>query len=206
VESIDLRKQLRHLYNPSAKSPEIVDVPQLPCLMVDGGGAPDSDEFRESVGALYSVAYDLRFWLKRERAIDAPVMPLEGLWWTDGPPLSPAEIMAGDKSNWHWTLFIVVPDVVSAEDVALAKDRAAKKRPSPALAGLRLDRFEEGLTVQVMHVGPYATEAPTIERLHAFARESGLALRGKHHEIYVGDPNRSKPEALKTIIRMPVSR
>ena len=206
MEITDPRKQLRHLYNPSAKSPEIVDVPSLACLMVDGDGSPDSDEFRHSVGALYSVAYDLRFWLKRERAIDAPVMPLEGLWWTDDPRPSAAEIMAGDKSYWHWTLLIVVPDVVSVEDVAQAKDRAAKKRPSPTLTSLRHERFEEGLTVQVMHVGPYAAEAPTIERLHAFARENGLALRGRHHEIYIGDPNRSKPEALKTILRMPVTR
>jgi hypothetical protein len=205
VESIDLRKQPRHLYSPSAKAPEIVEVPAISFVMIDGSGSPDSDEFRPAIGALYSVAYDLRFWLKRERAIDAPVMPLEGLWWTDGPPRPPAEVMV-DKSDWHWTLMIALPEVVTAEDVTVAADRAAKKRPSPALASLRRERLEEGLSVQIMHVGPYSAELPTIERLHAFARQNGLALRGKHHEVYIGDPNRSKPEALKTIIRMPVSR
>ena len=162
-------------------------------------------EFQQAIGALYSVAYDLRFWLKRERAISSAVMPLEGLWWTDGPPRSPAEIL-GDKTGWHWTLMIAVPDIVNADDVAASRDRAARKRAIPALGRLRLERFAEGLAVQIMHIGPYAAELPTIERLHAFARESGLALRGKHHEIYIGDPNRSKPDNLKTIIRMPVER
>ena len=205
MDQVDLRKQLRHLYSPSAKRPEVVDVPALNFLTLSGTGSPDAPEFQAAVAAIYAVAFDLRFSLKRERGLDSPVMPLEGLWWTLAPLTSNAEIV-GDKRGWHWTLMIAEPDAVTAEDVASAKTRAAHRLPATPLADLGYERFEEGLAVQVMHIGPYSAELPTIDRLHAFAREQGFTLRGKHHEVYLGDPRRAKPEALKTIIRMPVSR
>jgi hypothetical protein len=202
MEKIDLRKALQHLYNPSAKAPEIVDVPEMSFAMVDGEGDPNTSQwFEDAVGALYAVSYTLKFTFKQaDPPTDWTVMPLEGLWWAEDM----AEFSVGDKSNWQWTLMILQPDVVTPEAVADAITQAQRKKELPALDSLRFESFHEGLSAQVMHIGPYAEEGPTIEGLHEFIRESGHELRGKHHEIYLGDPRRSAPEKLKTIIRQPM--
>jgi hypothetical protein len=128
---------------------------------------------------------------------------LEGLWWGDEERPSLADLQA-DRDAWSWRMMIALPDDVTAVEVAAAVESAARKRPSPAAGRVRLERFEEGLAAQIMHHGPYSEEAPTIERLHAWVEEQGYELRGRHHEIYLGDPRRAAPERLKTVIRHPV--
>jgi hypothetical protein len=180
-------------------------VPELAFLMIDGRGDPNTSEaYHEALEALYGVAYTLKFGLKKEDAErDFKVAPLEGLWWTDeaAPTM---DALQRDRDAWNWTMMIAVPDEVTADEVTTASGAAARKRDLPAAPLLRLERFEEGLAAQIMHVGPYAEEAPTIERLHDFVAAQGYELRGRHHEIYLGDPHRTAPERLKTVLRHPV--
>jgi hypothetical protein len=200
-----LVKQLQPLYAPSAKHASIVEVPELAFLLIDGRGDPSTSEvYQDALAALYGVAYALKFALKKvapER--DFKVAPLEGLWWADTEAPS-MDALQADRDSWNWTMMIAMPDGVTAAEVAAAAEAAARRRPLPAAGSIRLERFEEGLAAQIMHVGPYSAEAPTIAALHAFIEEQGYALCGRHHEIYLGDPRRTAPERLKTVIRHPV--
>ncbi|HVP18265.1 MAG TPA: GyrI-like domain-containing protein [Spirochaetia bacterium] len=199
---IDLKKKLKPFYTASATRPAIIELPPFDCLMVDGRGDPNGQDFREAVGSLYSVAYTLKFRMKKERSIDYPVMPLQGLWSADDM----TDFLKGNRDRWKWTLFVVLPDGVTKKDVAAAVEEAKKKAKVPDFPEVRFEKFAEGKAAQIMHIGPYAAERPTIERLHQFVQEQGYRLRGRHHEIYLGDPRRSAPEKLKTIIRHPVER
>ena len=189
------------LYRPPATEPQIVDVPAMQFLMVDGAGDPNTaTEYRRAIEALYGVAYGLKFMLKKQHRHDFHVSPLEGLWWA--PDMK--TFGKGAKGDWRWTAMIMVPDEVSRTDFVQAREELRRKRPSPAVEKLRLERFHEGAAAQVMHIGPYSAEAPTIERLHAFIYERGFSFDGrrqKHHEIYLGDPRRAKPAKLRTVIR-----
>lgn len=200
---VDLKRDFASFYS-AGREPGLVDVPELPYLMIDGHGDPNtSPTYAEAVQAIYQVAYTLKFTLKRaDNGIDYGVMPLEGLWWV--PDMS--TFSTSDKSDWDWTMMILQPSAVTSAMVEQAKETAASKRPSEAIARVRLERFEEGQAAQVLHLGPYAEEGPTIASLHAFIDEQGLDLRGKHHEIYLGDPRRAAPEKLRTIIRQPVAQ
>ena len=201
MEKLDLRKELKHLYNPSAKAFQLIDVPSLQFVMIDGQGDPNTAEsFRLAMQALYTVSYTLKFDLKKNHGVDYPVMPLEGLWWADDMELFSQE----KKGEWKWTLMIMHPDVVTKKLFKSAVEQVAAKKGLPALGGLRLERLREGKSAQILYLGPYADEGPTIARMHAFIRESGYMPEGKHHEIYLGDPRRSAPEKLKTVIRQPV--
>ena len=202
LETIDFKKVYRPLYTAPKDTPVIVEVPPLQYLMVDGSGNPNtSPRFPEAMSGLYPVAYTLRFAIKAEEQVAYSVMPLQGLWW-----LPDGEFDFSVKDRWIWTLMIMQPDYVSEDRFETARESAKKKEPLPVFDDLRLEVFEEGLAAQIMHIGPYADEAPTIEKLHAFIHENGYSLRGKHHEIYIGDPNRSAPEKLKTIIRQPIGK
>jgi hypothetical protein len=203
---LDIVKLHKRLYQPSAKHPVIVEVPELAFLMVDGRGDPEtSQSFHDAMQALYSAAYTLKFTLKKaDPERDFKVAPLEGLWWADTEAPAMDELQR-DRDAWNWTLMIAVPDVVTAEEVSAALEAAARKRDLPSAPLLRLERFEEGLAAQILHVGPYSEEAPTIERLHQFVAAEGYELRGRHHEIYLGDPSRTVPERLKTVLRHPVA-
>jgi hypothetical protein len=202
MRTIDLKKKLQPLYTASAARPSIVEVPRMGCLMVDGRGDPDSTGFQEAVGSLYSVAYTIKFAFKKHRGIDYPVMALEGLWSVDDLD----DWLHARREAWKWTLFIVLPDAVTEKDVAPAVSEVRKKAKLPEFPAIRFEEFAEGTAVQILHVGPYSTERATIDRLHAFAAEQGWRLRGRHHEIYLGDPRRSAPEKLRTILRQPVAR
>lgn len=201
-QKIDLRKSLKHLYGPSPKQVVEVEVPEARFLMVDGGGDPNGPAYQGAVEALYSLAYTLKFASKKEQSLDFTVMPLESLWWA-------AEMMAfteADRDSWQWTAMIMQPDMVTQEDLEKARREVERKKGKlPALSAVRLEAFAEGRAAQIMHVGPYAAEGPTIARIHDYLRERGFTLRGKHHEIYLGDPRRTAPEKLKTVIRQPFS-
>ncbi len=198
---VDFKCELREFYG-AKRSPILVDVPGLAFLMIDGHGDPNtSSEYSEAVSALFSVSYAARFALKRAGVIDFGVMPLEGLWWANDMSVFSME----DKSAWQWTMMIMQPDGVTAEVVAEAKVKAAPKVSSVAvLPRLQSERFAEGVAAQVSHVGPYSAEGPTVAILHTFIAEQGRELAGKHHEVYLGDPRRSAPEKLKTVIRQPM--
>ena len=202
MKTIDLKKMLKLYYTASAAKPSIIDVPPMNALMVDGMGDPNGPAFQEAVGSLYSVAYTLKFSFKKDKAVDYPVMALEGLWCADDP----ADFLRDKRENWKWTLFIALPDIVTKKDVGEAIAAVKKKAKFPRFPEVRFEKFAEGRAAQVMHVGPYAAEGPTIKRLHRFVEEQGYKLRGKHHEIYLGDPRRSAPEKLRTIIRHPVEK
>jgi hypothetical protein len=200
MKTIDLKKTLKPYYTSSTAKPALVDVPAVNALMADGVGDPNAPAFQEAVGTLYSVAYTLKFAFKKERAIDYPVMALEGLWCAEDLN----DFAAERRDRWQWTLLIVQPDVVTKADVAKTIATVKAKGKLARLPEVRLEKFKEGRAAQILHVGPYAAEAPTIERLHRFVEEQGLRLRGRHHEIYLGDPRRSAPEKLRTILRHPV--
>lgn len=205
MTTIDLKKDLKQLYLPGTKGISEVMVPAMNFLMIDGAGDPNtSRDYAAALGALYTVAYTLKFAAKRgPLATDYPVMPLEGLWWADD--MGAFTLDHTDKNAWKWTMMIMQPDFVDAAMVAAAVDDArSRKGDLPAFSALRLDRFEEGLAAQIMYVGPYSGEAPTITRIHDFIAAAGRIKSGKHHEIYISDPNRTTPEKLKTVIRQPM--
>lgn len=201
MTKVDFKKEFKHLYSPSATRPGLVDVPPLDFLMIDGHGDPNTaPAYREAIEALYAVAYALKFMSKGQLDRDYTVPPLEGLWWA----ADPAAFTRGDKDTWDWTMMIMQPSWITPDMVQAAIASTAARKPLPALGLLRSQAYHEGLSAQIMHVGPYAAEAPTIARLHAFIQEQGYVLAGKHHEIYIGDPNRTAPEKLKTVVRQPV--
>jgi len=203
MKKMDLKKDLKDLYSPSPKDAELVRVPRFNYLMIDGSGDPtESQEFREGVQALYAGAYALKFMIKKEKKVDYPVMALEGLWWADDMEV----FMTGKRSDWKWTLMILQPKVVTKALFKKAVKAAIQKKGLAALEKLRLERMDEGLSVQIMHIGTYAEEGPTIQRLHAFARERFFELKGKHHEIYLSDPRKVSAEKRKTVIRQPVQK
>ena len=179
-------------------------VPPFTCLMVDGAGDPsEAPAFREVIGALYSLAYTLKFLLKKERGLDFRVLPLSGRFHAEDPGV----FLQGRKSEWRWSLMSAVPPAVKAAEVKQARAAAlAKKAATPALPLVRRETLREGLCAQILHRGPYAEERPTIERLHAFISAQGLAFAGAHHELYLSDPNRAAPPKMKTIIRQPVKK
>jgi len=198
---IDFKKELKHLYNPSSKKVVIVDVPKMNFLMVDGAGDPNTaKEYKDAVEVLFAVSYALKFLVKKGNAIDYGVMPLEGLWWTDDM----TQFSTENKDIWKWTSMIMQPKYVTEDLVGQALEQVEKKKNLSALSEIRYGSFHEGLSVQIMHIGPYSDEGPTIEKLHNFIREAGHELRGKHHEIYLSDPRRSAPEKMKTVIRQPM--
>jgi hypothetical protein len=199
---IDLKAALKPYYAASASKPAVVDVPPLNTLMIDGRGDPNGAAFQEAVGTLYSVAYALKFALKKAKVLDYPVMPLEGLWWADDA----ADFLSGRRQAWQWTVLIVLPDPVGAAEAGRAANEVRQKAKFERFPEVRFERFAEGRAAQILHVGPYAEERPTIERLHRFIEERGAKLRGRHHEIYLGDPRRAAPEKLKTIIRQPMDK
>jgi len=201
MPKLDLKKDLKHLYNPSAKAISVVEVPPLTYLMIDGHGDPNTaPAYVEAVQALYALAYGLKFRVKKlDASADFAVMPLEGLWWA----ADMANFAALSKADWDWTMMIVQPPVVTPALFAETLAETAKKKDLPALPRVRLETYHEGPAAQIRYFGPYADEGPTIAELHAYIGAQGHTLRGKHHEIYLGDPRRVAPAKLQTVIRQP---
>jgi len=197
----DFKKEYRSIYTTSAKEASLVEVPPLQYLMVNGYGDPNTNpDFPAGIEALYTASYTLKFMLKKEQGFDYVVPPLAGLWWMLMADFDPER-----RDDWRWTLMIPQPEQVTKELLAQAVAAALKKKALPRLEKLRLEVYNEGQAAQILHVGPYSEEAPTIERLHTFIRTKGYHFCGKHHEIYLSDPRRTAPEKLKTILRQPVT-
>ncbi len=202
MSKIDFKKELKNIYKPSAKKIEIVDVPEMNFLMIDGKGNPNtSKEFGNAVEALFSLAYTIKFMIKKgKEQIDYGVLPLEGLWWMDDMTKFTVE----NKEEWLWTVMIMQPDFIKNEIVEEAREKVKLKKSLPALDLVRFEKFNEGKVAQTLHIGPFTEEGPTIQRVHDFIKENGYELYGKHHEIYLSDIRKAAPENWKTIIRQPV--
>lgn len=203
---VDLKKQYKALYSPTAKTPEIVEVPAFKYIKIDGQGNPNqSKEFQEKVQLLYGLSYTLKFMLKKDNQdpFDFTVAPLSGLWWCDDMS---AFTEPGRKDEWKWTLMIMQPDRVTTSLFEKAKEELIKKKNPPFNHHVCLEIYEEGLCAQIMHLGPYDKEGPTIKKLHDFIQEKGYVPHKQHHEIYLGDPRKAKPEKLRTIIRQPIKK
>lgn len=201
MAKIDFKKEQKELYRPSLKLVSRVDVPEMQFLMIDGEGDPNTaGSFTEAIESLYSMAYTLKFMSKKgELGIDYTVLPLEGLWWCDDMSTFSVE----DKGNWKWTVMIRQPDFITLEMAEIARNEVTKKKNPVALHLLRFEKYKEGPAAQIMHRGPFSEEGPAIEKVHDFIAEAGCVRRGKHHEIYLSDTRRAKPENWKTVIRQP---
>jgi hypothetical protein len=204
MERLDLKKKLKALYTAAAANPVLVEVPELTYLMIDGTGDPNrSSAFQQAVEALFSLSYTLKFAVKRSPGgVDYGVMPLEGRWWADDME----DFQQGSRDGWKWTLMILQPEQVTPELFETARRRAGEKKELPALSAVRLEACRDGLSAQLLHVGPFSGEGPTVARLHRFIEEQGLRRTGKHREIYLSDFRRTATERLRTIIRQPVTR
>jgi hypothetical protein len=203
MEKIDYKDQLKHLYRPSAKKVEIIEVPQMNFLMVDGEGDPNtSQSFSDAIEALYPISYTLKFMVKKgEMGVDYGVLPLEALWWAD----EMSAFSTGNKDVWEWTLMIMQPDFITREMVKEAMEEVARKKKPVSLPLVRFESFKEGKAAQIMHIGPFSEEGPTIEKVHLFIEDNGSHRVGKHHEIYLSDIRRAAPEKWKTIVRQPMA-
>lgn len=200
----DVKKALKPFYAPANRAWELVEVPAQRFIAVDGSGDPNTaPAYAEAVEALYAVAYGIKFQAKRELGRDAVVAPLEGLWYADDASV----FTAGSKSQWHWTMLISEPDWVTDAFIGQVIAAASAKKKLPALARVRTETLDEGLSAQLLHLGPYDDEAPVLAALHDdFLAANGLRLNGRHHEVYLSDPRRTEPARLKTVLRQPVAR
>lgn len=208
MKKIDYKKDFKELYLPPQK-PVIINVPKMNFLMVSGtGGNPSKNkEFQDALQALYTVAFTVKFTLKFAKVgPEYTVPPLEALWYTtDGKPFD-----MKNQKNWAWTTMITQPTHITKKHIVNSfktiRERAAKKKQkvSPKLKEIKLKPFTEGKCVQIMHIGPYSKEGENIKLIHEFAKSQGYKLYGKHHEIYLGDPRRTKPAKLRTVLRQPI--
>lgn len=208
MPKIDLKKENKELYNPSAKEVSFVDVPTMNFLKIDGEGDPNtSQEYQDAIEALFPVSFKVKFISEKENSQDYVVMPLEGLWWIENME----DFSIQDKSSWKWTSMIRQPDFITKDTIKKAIEEVEEKKNPTALSKMKFESLHEGLSAQIMHIGPYSEEGPTIEKLHNSIKEKGYEFNGsipgeKHHEIYLSDVRRTKPEKLKTIIRQPIKR
>jgi hypothetical protein len=202
LDKLDLKKVRKELFTAPCNAFATVIVPRVLYLMVDGHGDPNvAADYRRAVEALYSTAYALKFACKAEGR-DFVVAPLEGLWFA----ADPGSFVARRKDQWNWTMLIMVPDFVDDAAFTSAREKAASKlgRLPPSL---RLEALQEGLCLQALHVGSYDDEGPLLARLHEEIMPAvGYAFAGPHHEIYLGDPRKTPPAKLKTILRQPVRK
>jgi hypothetical protein len=202
MSKIDLKTEYRSLYSAPAKDFTRIEVPPLTYLMFDGAGDPNTvPEYQQAIEALYSLSYTLKFMSKRAFDRDYVVGPLEGLWWAEDM----TTFASRQKDKWSWTMMILQPDWITAEHVAAAKAEVLMKKGLPGIERARLAVLDEGPCVQILHVGSYDDEGPTLKRLHEdYLPANGLVETGHHHEIYLSDPRKVAPEKLKTILRQPV--
>ncbi len=204
ITKVDLKRDLKHLYNPSAKEPVVVEVPPMNFLMISGTGDPNTVQaYKDAVETLYAVAYPLKFAVKAQQGVDYGVMPLEGLWWT---PEDKPDYQAQNRDHWQWTMMMMQPEYVSDDLVRETIAEVKRKKNPPAIERLSFEEYDEGMAVQIMHIGPFSAEHATIMRMRQFMDENGYEKNGKHHEIYLADPRKSAPEKLKTVLREPLRR
>jgi hypothetical protein len=201
---VDFKKTLKELYKPSFKEVVETKVPELQFIMIDGIGSPgEAQEYLDALAVLYPVAFKIKF-LSKAKSKDYVVPPLEGLWWADDMK----DFIEGNRDKWKWTMMIMQPDWITNEMFKKAIEQTQQKKPelSKLLPKLRLEKYKEGKVAQIMHVGPYSEEGPTVQKVHDFIQNEGGTFDGhkqKHHEIYLSDPRKANPATMKTVIRQP---
>jgi hypothetical protein len=213
---IDFKKEFKHLYQSTTKEFQVLEVPPMQFLMLDGRGDPNTaQEYQDAIEALYAVAYKIKFTSKKTLGKDYVVPPLEGLWGSPEMIFSLTGIrderewidtfQTSDRDSWHWTMMILQPEWITPEIFSQASEEVRKGKNPTSLDKLRLESYDEGLSVQILHIGPYANEGPILAKMHTkFLPENGYTEAGKHHEIYLSDPRKTAPEKLKTILRQPI--
>ncbi|WP_308637627.1 GyrI-like domain-containing protein [Paenibacillus silvisoli] len=200
MTKLDLTKADKAYYG-AGKKPELVELPALPYLRITGSGSPDSAAFAAAIEAIYTVAYSIKALCKQAEQ-DFTVAKLEGLWWVEVDVPDPLTV---PREQWQWTLLIRQPDYVTAAIAEQGLANALNKKSHVPIGSVVFDRFHEGTCAQMLHVGPFSTEPETLAVLHGFIEQQGLAIRGKHHEIYLSDFRKTAPDKLRTILRYPVS-
>ena len=204
TSKIDFKKTLKEYYQPSSNKVVVIEIPEMQFLMIDGMGSPgDSEEYLNALGALYPVAFKVKF-LSKAKGKDYVVPPLEGLWWADKMD----DFIKGNRDKWKWTMMIMQPGWITQDIINEAIKLTNEKKPklSELLIKLRLEKYLEGKAAQIMHIGPYSEEGPTVSKVHDFIKEMGGNFEGheqKHHEIYLSDPRKANPTTMKTVIRQP---
>ena len=203
---IDFKKKFKELYQPTAKEVVVVEVPEMQFLMIDGMGSPgDSQEYSNAMAALFPVAFKIKF-LSKAKGKDYVVPPSEGLWWADDMN----DYTGGNRDKWKWTMMIMLPDWITKELIEESINITLQKKSEIAktVKKLRVENYDEGKSAQIMHIGPFSEEGPTVDKVHNFIKnQNGKfdGLKQKHHEIYLSDPRKAKPENMKTVIRQPFS-
>lgn len=201
---VDFKKSMKNLYQPGANEVVSIDVPEMQFLMIDGMGSPgDSQEYQDALSVLYPVSFRIKF-LSKAKGKDYVVPPLEGLWWADNLE----DFIKGNRNKWKWTMMIMQPDWITQDMVDEATEIVKEKKPELAglIPKLRLEKYKEGKVAQIMHIGPYSEEGPTVQKVHDFIKNEGGTFDGyanKHHEIYLSDPRKANPTTMKTVIRQP---
>jgi hypothetical protein len=202
-KKIDFKKELKHLYKASAKEAVLVDVPPMQYLMVEGKGDPGTSiDFKNAIEALYPLAYTIKFMSKIDNEQDYVVMPLECQWWMDNIEIDGFD--ENRRDDWKFNVMIMQPDFITHEMFEVALEKVKTKKNPTALHLVKFETIEEGKVVQIMHLGPYSEEGPTVQKMHNFAYSKGYKLRGRHREVYLSDIRRTQPEKLKTILRQPI--
>jgi len=201
---VDFKKTLKYLYQPSSKEVGEIKVPEMQFIMIDGIGSPgEAQEYMDALAILYPIAFKIKF-LSKAKGRDYVVPPLEGLWWADDMK----DFIEGNREKWKWIMMIMQPDwitqVMTNEAIAITKEK--KPELSNLLPKLRLEKYKEGKAAQIMHIGPYSEEGPTVQKVHDFIMIKEGKFDGynnKHHEIYLSDPRKANPATMKTVIRQP---
>lgn len=206
----DFKKEFKQYYQPK-NQPEIVQIPTFNFLAIEGKGNPNQEDgaYKTAVGKLYMVAYALRMSYKTDYRIpgyfEYVVPPLEGFWWQGD--LKGYDIHR--KDDFNWVSCLRLPDFIRAEDVEWAKNKVLEKKKTDC-SNLKFMTLEEGLCVQMMHIGPYDSEIVSVKQMESFIEEQGymhdFSQSRRHHEIYLSDPNKVKAEKLKTVLRHPVKK
>lgn len=204
MDKVDFKKDLAPLYAPKNIDWEVIEIPAMNFLMVDGKGDPNtSTDYSEAVAALFGMSYAIKFMSKQQLVKDYGVAPLEGLWWADDPTV----FENAQKAEYRWTMMIMQPDWITETLVSEAFAATAVKKKLPALSKVRFERYDEGRSLQLLHVGSYDDEAPKLKYLHTeFMPLHKLTFNGHHHEIYLSDPRKTASSKLRTILRQPVKQ
>ncbi len=202
-KKLDFKRELKKYYNPPPHESEIVEVPRFQFLMIDGMGMDfENGDSQKAIEALFSVSYKAKFLVKKTLGIDYGVMPLEGLWWAEDMN----DFVNGNRDNWRWTYMIMQPEFVKGQLVGATIDDVVKSKKLQTARQLRLEDYQEGLSSQIMHIGPFAEEHPNILKIHRRIEDQHGIFDGekqKHHEIYLSDFRKVAPEKMKTILRQP---
>ena len=203
IEKLNLEKEDKNYYKVGLE-PEIRDLDPYYYLSISGRCSPSDQPFLEAIEKLYAVAYAIKFVCKAED-VDFVVPKMEGIWWVDGGLEAQHKFTQTPEDEWNWKIIIRMPDFVEGDHYYRAVQKVRAKTPDLLEDNeVKFELINEGMVVQILHLGSYDKEEPTIMKMMDFARNNNLTVNGYHHEIYLSDPRKTPVERLKTILRYPV--